>query len=359
MIDLFREVSQSVRLEIPRANHRKIAIIGAGGIVSGAHLPAYALAGLPIAGIFDVDSALAQQVAQQFGIPQVFDSLEDLLADDSIQVVDIAVPASAQPEILHRALDSGKDVLAQKPLSLTAEEALELHAHQERSGRAVAVNQQMRFEESIAAAHHLVSNGWIGTVSGLSITVNVSTPWELWPWAKSMERLEIMIHSIHYHDVVRWFLGDPEKVFAVQGRTQGQYPEGETRTASTYLYTAGPIAVVQANHVNLGGDNSATFRIDGDQGSIRGTIGLLYDYPEGRLSTLEVSSQNPATDGWVPYPVTTRWFPHAFIGSMGSLLAHLHDGSPLRSSLEDNVNTVRLIEALYASIDSGEATSLR
>lgn len=72
-------------------------------------------------------------------------------------------------------------------------------------------------------------------------------------------------------------------------------------------------SVVHANHVNRGGDNLAEYRIDGDQGSIRGTIGLLYDYPNGRVDTVEVNSHVLPTDGWLAYPVTTRWFPDAFM----------------------------------------------
>ena len=93
-------------------------------------------------------------------------------------------------------------------------------------------------------------------------------------------------------------------------------------------------------------------------GSIRGTLGLLYDYPVGRVHTLEINSKKLPTDGWVPYPVTQRWIPHAFIGTMGSVLSAIATGSAVRSSLADNVNTVKLVDALYRSFDSGQAVEL-
>ena len=358
MIDIFSEISEACALVIPAHHHKKVGVIGAGGIVQGAHLPAYQKAGLPIRAITDIDKTKAQALADEFGIPHVYPSAEALLADPEIEVVDIAVPASEQPALVLAALDAGKHVLAQKPLATTVEAALELAEKAEVSGLLVGVKQQLRCDEGMAAAFEMVQRGWLGELSGFSITVNLDTHWHLWDWAQSMERLEVMMHSIHYHDVVRWFLGNPKRVFALAGRTAGQAPIGETRTVSSYLYESGVVAVVHANHVNKGGDNLAEFRIDGSEGSIRGTLGMLYDYPEGRCDTVELKSSVVPTDGWVPYPVTQRWIPDAFIGTMGSLLAEIAGEGSRRSPISDNVDTVKLVHALYESIETGQAVSL-
>ena len=358
MIDQFKEVADAVRLEIPIAHRVPVAIVGAGGIVDGAHLPAYKKAGLDIVGITDVDLAKAKDVATRHGIKKVYASLDEMLAETEATVFDIAVPADTQPQLFEKIARAGKNILAQKPMATTVEAGLSMADQVDEFKIIAGVNQQLRFEEGVAAAHKMVELGWIGEVSNFSITVNLITPWELWPWAKDLERLEIMLHSIHYHDLIRWFLGDPKTVFCVAGRTNGQYPKGETRTISTYKYEGGVSALVHANHVNRGGDNSAEYRIDGDKGSIRGTLGLLYDYPNGRVDTLEVNSQVVPTDGWMPYPVTTRWFPDAFIGTMGSVMSAIATGSTVRSSVRDNVNTLELVQALYRSMDTGTSIDL-
>ena len=352
MIDLFRDVSEYCRLEIPKSHHRKIGIIGAGGIVAVAHLPAYELAGLPVHGITDLNLDKANELAEKFGIGRVYQNHQEMIDDPEIEVVDIAVPASEQPGIMLAALAAGKHILAQKPLATSVSAALALLEAVKSTKLLVAVNQQLRFDEGMAAAHRMVELGMIGEVTNFSITVNLDTPWELWEWAQSMERLEIMVHSIHYHDVVRWFMGEPESVYAIAGKTPGQLPIGETRTISSYRFNDGSSAVVHANHVNRGGDNTAEVRIDGTNGSIRGTLGLLYDYPTGRVDTLELNSKALPTDGWLPYPVTTRWIPHAFIGTMGSLLSAVATGTEMRSSLEDNVDTIKLVDALYTSVET-------
>jgi len=358
MIEQFREVAEAVKLEVKPENKRKIGICGAGGIVDGAHLPAYTKAGLEVVAIFDTDHAKAQDVAKRHGIPTVYKTLAELLADPKVEIVDIAVPAAAQPEIFAQVAAAKKHILAQKPFATTVAAGEAMVKQAKDAGIIAAVNQQLRFEEGVAAAHKMVELGWIGTVSNFSINVNLITPWELWPWAKDLERLEVMLHSIHYHDLIRWFLGDAKTVFCAAGRTAGQFPKGETRTISTALYSSGVTSLVHANHVNRGGDNYAEYRIDGDKGSIRGTLGLLYDYPSGRVDTLEVNSQVVPTDGWMPYPVTTRWFPDAFIGTMGSVMDAISTGAPLRASVADNIGTLKMVEALYKSMDSGVSVDL-
>lgn len=358
MIEQFADVSEYCRLEIPESHRLPIAIVGAGGIVDGAHLPAYRLAGLEVVGITDVNPDRAREVALKHGIQHVYANLDELLADSRVAVVDIAVPMPRQPAIFRAVVAARKHILAQKPFTDSPETARELAALADASGIVAAVNQQLRFDEGIAAAHRMVELGWLGELTSFSLSVNVFTDWSQWEWAQAMERLEIMVHSIHYHDAVRWLMGEPQSVYCVAGRVPGQYPIGETRTVSTYTFEGGATAIVSANHMNPGGDNTAEFRIEGTGGAIRGTLGLMYDYPDGRPDTLEVTSTVVPTDGWVPYPVTLRWFPHAFIGTMGSVLEAVATGSVPRSSVNDNVKTVELVDALYRSIAGNTVVSL-
>jgi predicted dehydrogenase len=144
-------------------------------------------------------------------------------------------------------------------------------------------------------------------------------------------------------------LGDPLRVYGTQARELGQPESGETRTISVLEFAGETRAWLRSFHKNRTGDPRAEFRIDGTQGSIRGTIGLMYDYPRGRADTLEVSSRVLPTDGWLPYPVTTRWIPTAFIGPMAALLESVATGAEAPTSGRDNLGTLRLVHALYRS----------
>jgi len=75
----------------------------------------------------------------------------------------------------------------------------------------------------------------------------------------------------------------------------------------------------------------------------------MYDYPRGRADTLEVSSRVLPTDGWLHYPVTTRWIPTAFIGPMASLLEAIATGVPPLTSGRDNLALLKIVHALYES----------
>lgn len=355
----FAAVARDCELVVPAEHRRPIAIVGAGAIVNAAHLPAYTGAGLEVVGIYDHHPGRARETADRHGVPTVYDSLEALLADERVAVVDVAVTAAAQPDILRRVLRSGRHALAQKPFAPDATTAAGLADLADAERRVLVVNQQLRYDEGMAAAHRMIELGWIGEVTAMSIDVNIWTEWTSWPWMLEVPRLEVMVHSIHYLDVIRWFLGDPELVFSVAGRTPGQAPAGETRTVTTTVHRGGTIARIHANHENASGDNAAAFRIDGSRGSIRGTLGLLYDYPTGRPDTLEVWSTVLGTDGWVPYPVTHRWAPDAFLGPMAGLLAAAATGETPRTSARDNVGTIRLIEDVYASIEQGTAVRPR
>ena len=352
MIDLFQDIARAFDLSVPTSFRKGIGIVGAGGIVEYAHLPAYAKAGLEVIGVFDLNFERTQALAKARDFA-AFTSLDALLNDPRVQVVDIAVLPDAQPEIALKALKAGKHLLCQKPLALELAVAREIEREAYSRGLSVVVNQQLRYSESLTVARELIRQGWIGEASFMQVNVNVLTDWSLWPWLVNSQKLEIMFHSIHYLDVVRSFFGEPQRVFCMASRMPGQAAIGETRTVSNLIYAGERRALVTVNHENRTKDNVAEFRIEGTAGAIRGTLGLMYDYPHGRVDTLEVKGQR--TDGWVPYPVTTRWIPDAFIGPMRALLHTIETGQEASSSARDNLGTVRLVQALYDSIDSGQS----
>ncbi|MCW2880192.1 MAG: gfo/Idh/MocA family oxidoreductase [Sphaerisporangium sp.] len=359
MLDLLAPIAAAADLTIPAEHRLPIAVVGAGSIVDVAHLPAYRAAGLEVVGLHDLDERRAHEVAARHGVERVYGSLEELLADERVAVVDIAVAPQAQPPIASAALSAGKHLLCQKPFApdiATGRKVVDLAAS---LGLKVAVNQQLRFDEGIAAARAMVRAGWIGEPTTMTFTVNIATDWSAWDWLVATERLEIVYHSIHYLDAIRSVLGDPVTVFCTGSRTPGQLAIGETRTMSTLIYPGDVRALVHSTHENRTGDHEAAFRIDGTEGAIKGTLGLLYDYPHGRPDTLQVSSRTLPTDGWLPYPVTTRWLPDAVAGPMGSLLAAIAGGGEPETSGSDNLGTLALLDALYRSMETGESQGLR
>ncbi len=358
MIGLLAEIADACDLTLPERYIRPIGIAGTGAILDVGHLPVYKAAGIPVAAIWGRNRANAERLAQAHGIARVHDTYDELLADAEISVIDIAVVPEAQLELALRALDAGKNVMCQKPLALSVDAAGQIAERAELRGRKVAVQQQMRYEEGMLAARAMIARGWIGEVSAITFEVTLDTDFGSWGWLSEVPRLEILFHSIHYIDTIRAFLGEPRAVFGTQWRLPGQKPVGDTRSVSVLLYPGDVRAVVQANHENPAGDNEARFRIDGTKGSIRGNLGLFVDYPHGRPDTVELWSSVMPTDGWLPYPVTRRWVPDAFLGPVGSLLRAMRDGGEPESGARDNLRTLRLVDALYRSGETGQVVAV-
>jgi predicted dehydrogenase len=231
------EVDDAIPLPVRR--ERGIGIVGCGGIVNYAHLPAYQTSGFRVVSCHDRDLTAAERTAAAHGIPRVAATLDDLLADEEVEIVDIAVTPEAQMAIAERAAAAGKHLLCQKPLAPDYPAAARLVASVRDAGVKLAVNQQMRWDAGIRVAHQLIARGALGHPADARIEVSVHTPWNLWPWMARSPRLEVMYHSIHYHDSLRFLFGEPKCVTAVHGRFPGQPETGETRTTTVLEYENG------------------------------------------------------------------------------------------------------------------------
>src|SRR5215468_11157068 len=95
---------------------RPVVSVGAGGIVRDAHMPAYRLAGFPVAAVHDLARERAEALARDFGIPRVCGSLAEAVGSAPAGAVfDLALPASAIVPVLDE-LPDGVAVLIQKPM---------------------------------------------------------------------------------------------------------------------------------------------------------------------------------------------------------------------------------------------------
>ena len=335
---------------------RPIVVLGAGGIVRDAHLPAYAKAGFAVVAIYNRTAARAQALAVEFGIPVVFDSLaEAVAAAPADAVFDIALMPEQYADTLE-ALPDGAAVLIQKPFGHTLAQAAELLEICHRKGLIAAVNTQLRFSPYVAAAREAIAAGRIGELYDVEVRVQVNTPWELFPHVLTLDRLEINMHSVHYLDLLRSFLGDPAGVSAVTAR-HPQKSHANSRSNIILHYPDRDIrVVVSTNHDHHFGEKyeESYIKWEGTRGAIRAQMGLLLDYPVGGEDRLEIQLDDGAEPGWQPLPFTGSWFPDAFIGSMGALQRYLEGSAPtLPTSVDDVYRTMAVVEAAHSASDAG------
>jgi predicted dehydrogenase len=340
------------------ARPRPIIGIGAGGIMRDAHLPAYRLAGFPVAGLYDPDHTKATRLAADFGLPRVFPSLPEAVAGAPTDAVfDVAVPASVLAEVLS-ALPDGAAVLLQKPFGETLDDARSLLALCERKRLQAAVNFQLRTAPGVAAARRLIAAGAIGELHDVEVRVTVYTPWQLWTFLEGTPRVEILYHSIHYVDLIRSFLGEPRGVHALTVRHPLSPKLAATRTALALDYGDATRATVTTNHGHAFGPRhqESYLKWEGTRGALKLRLGLLLDYPRGEPDSLEHCALDP--DGrpgdWQPVPLEGNWFPHAFIGPMASLMRFANgETTELPTRVADAFKTMAVVEAAYVSSARG------
>ncbi|MDP0498801.1 MAG: Gfo/Idh/MocA family oxidoreductase [Verrucomicrobiota bacterium JB022] len=337
---------------------RPIVVIGAGGIVRDAHLPAYQAAEFPVHGVFDLNEVKAKRLAASFNIPHIYRDLGNAIAQAPEDVVyDLAVPANAIGTVLEQ-LPDGAHVLIQKPFGENLADARELLKICRAKRLVAAVNFQLRYAPYILAAKQLIDAGEIGEIHDMEVRVTVYMPWQLWTFLEGIPRVEILYHSVHYLDLIRAFLGEPRGIYAKTLQHPATQNLASTRTNMALDYGNLLRANIVTNHGhNFGLRHQESYvKWEGTKGSIKARLGLLMNYPHGEPDSLEICrvGKDGKAGPWEAVPFSGSWFPDAFIGTMASVQRVANgETTELPTSAEDATRTMALVEAAYESSAHG------
>ncbi len=339
----------------PRRRDVGIGAIGAGFIMRDCHLVAYANSGFRVVGIASRTFAKAREVAEARAVPRVYRSVDELLADPAVEVVDIAVPPTEQPGLIRQVVGSSRRVrgiLAQKPLAMDYSEARSLVEACANAGIVLQVNQNMRYDHSVRALKTLLDRGMLGDPVLATVEMRAIPHWM--PWAQRGRSLSTFVMSIHHLDMFRYWLGEPERVLA------STRPDPRTRFAhddgiNLYVleYATGARASgwddVWAGPAREGAaaDIAVRWRFEGTEGLAIGTIGWP-GWPRKVPSTIDFSTVADR-EKWQRPRWPEAWFPDAFAGTMGGLFVALETGGEPDISGRDNLNTIALCEAVLAA----------
>jgi len=349
---------------LPRRKDFRIGCVGAGFIMRDCHLVAYRQAGFNPIAIASRNPARARAVADQHNLPRVHTTWADLLADPQVEVLDIAVPPDAQPAILRAAVrhnDHLRGILAQKPLALTYAEARECVALCAEAGIALAVNQNMRYDQSVRGLKDLLRRGVLGEPVLATIDMRAIPHWM--PWSEGLPSLSTFVMSIHHLDTFRYWLGTPERVLAsTRPDPRTRFPHSDGINLYILEYAGGCRASgwddVWTGPAREGAaaDIGIRWRMEGTKGLARGTIGWP-SYPARTPSTLDYTTTDAAV--WQQPRWPEVWFPDAFVGTMAQLLCALEEGGEPEISGRDNLETIALCEAVCAAARDHRVTTVR
>jgi predicted dehydrogenase len=336
---------------------RPIIVIGAGGIVRAAYLPAYAKAAFPVVGLDDPVVERAATLAADFGIGHVWSTIADAVHFTPKDVVyDIAIPAPQLVHVLPQLSDKSA-LLLQKPRGETIEEASVIRDICRRKGFTSAVNFSLRYAPNHLAFRAIFDAGLLGPIHDLEVQTRTYTPWHLWAFLARVPRLEILYHSIHYFDLIRSWLGNPEYVSANTVKSPQSEELAATKTVAILDYGESIRVFVATNHShNFGPEHQCSFvQWEGKAGAVRMTMGVNLGCPQGRFDALEFAVRDAQPAQWTNLPISGDNFPNAFIGYMSAIQRYL-EGSDTDTSLpthfEDAYQTMQLVEALYRSSEN-------
>ena len=130
------------------AKEFRVGIVGCGGIANGKHLPALrALPNVKMVAFCDLIRERAEKALKEYGAEgaKVYDTYEELVADETIDVVHVLTPNKAHAPISIAAMEAGKDVMCEKPMAKTAADARAMVEAAKRTGKTLTIGYQNRF----------------------------------------------------------------------------------------------------------------------------------------------------------------------------------------------------------------------
>jgi len=327
-----------------------IGIVGCGQVAKKWHLTAYRKYNLKVAGVYDISPAAREALRKQYDGLRVFQSLDELLSDPEVQIVDVATRPPDRLGVIRQALKHGKHILAQKPVAMSSEDAKLISKEAVECDVRVAVNQNGRWAPPWRLAHLLTEAGAVGDVQCVTHLYDTRMIWKPNPRHGS-EHFLIFDYSSHWIDITRCWLQHKKitSIRAQEYRTPVQLEEGQVSQAMwiSMEYEDGTSALIRgvACASSHGGH---PFWIHGSNGTIRGSV----DDRSGDYIELENEG------GRIRYEIEGKWFPDGFAGAMGELMLAIVENREPSNSISNNLLTLEMLFGACRSVEEGGAVVL-
>ena len=334
---------------------RRGALVGC-GFIAPRHLAAWReIPSVMIEAVCDKDPARARAMANRFGIGRAFTSLEEMLKNCALDFVDLASGSETHLQLVRQAIEAGVDVLLQKPFADTPEAADQIVELAAKSGRTIAVNEMWKWMPAYRHVKSMLAEKALGDIRNVrfhklcNLTL-ISEDGGVPPFLRldrqvrfrSMHRLILYEYGVHLLDVLRSWFGECTVITAVTSR-MSPYVVGEDAAFvelgfNSFIGTLeldwsvpGPEVIDPLHHERV---------------TISGTKGLLIVEAAERLTCRRIDGS-----------VEGRTFdddPRAggFLASQADFADAIDRGRRPASPVGDNVKTLRLLWACYASADA-------
>lgn len=194
----------------------RIGLVGY-GFMGKMHSECYAATGLArVAAVSDVEPDRREDAKEKLGC-EVYSDIEEMLAAADLDVVDICTPTYLHEAQVVAAASSGRDIMCEKPMSLTLESCDRMIEAVKKAGVKMMVGQVLRFWPEYQTIKELVDSGRCGAVRWVSANRLGAVPTYAWQnWFADPSKSGGAIHDLHIHDqdYISYLVGSPAKIMA-------------------------------------------------------------------------------------------------------------------------------------------------
>ncbi len=328
----------------------KIACIGA-GYFARFHVEAWTrMSDVELVAICDSDAKKAQSLAEEFGVKHTVGNVDDLLKIPDLDAIDIITPPSTHLELCKKIIAEGKDIICQKPLAPTLQEAQEMAALALSGGVRLMVHENFRFQPWYRKMKELLDGDIIGdTIHTIRLQIRTGDGWgddaylDRQPYFQTMPRLFIYETGIHYIDVFRFLMGEISSVYARLRKLNGVIA-GEDCALVLFDFENGTQGVLDGNRYNEPNypDPRYTFGrtlVEGNKGSIR----LYYD---GRLTVQLLGEEEKE----IEYKHENKNFASDCVYATQRHFVHcIKNNLPFETDATEYLKNLQVQEAIYES----------
>lgn len=319
----------------------RLALIGLGGMGS-AHLEIFT--GLPqaqISAVADSHTPFADRAAARLPGAAVFYDPVDCVNNADVDAVVVATADDTHYGLVQASIARGLPVLCEKPLTTTAEQALQIVAAEQATGRRlVQVGWMRRFDADYQNLRSVLRSGRVG--EPVLISQRHHNPLSV---IKFDERELITSSASHDIDVFRWLCG--EHITEVSASSKTSLDGDAVAVVVTLTSQSGILGVME-----LGRGPGLSYDIGCDILASAGALTLTAPVPAGREDPTNAAAQ-PHTDDWM------QRFAQAYQSQDAAWLAAVADGSPPGASAYDGYATNAVIDAALASLASRRPERVR
>ncbi|MDD3997648.1 MAG: Gfo/Idh/MocA family oxidoreductase, partial [Sphaerochaetaceae bacterium] len=223
-----------------------IGVIGLGMGKSVLEINKYPSSQLEVRSICDTRTEYAQAIKKEFGVCEAVTDYHKLIENKDVDIVAVYSPDHLHAEHCLAALNAGKHVICTKPMVTSLEDAKEVTRLVKKHGVKFLTGQTMRYEPQFANIKRMYDDGELGDVllAEAHYVHDMRPVYKMTPWRIEVPQ-DVMYGGVsHPVDVLRWFLGDVEEVFAYGGKGLDERYKPESNFILNLKFKSGVIARV-------------------------------------------------------------------------------------------------------------------